>query len=234
MEKLLYASQRFIKRNASTILTCIGGPGVVATSVMAVKATPKALMKIEEAKVEKGEDLSKWEIVKVAGPSYIPAIVIGVSSIACIFGANALNKRQQASLMSAYALLDNSYKEYRGKLIELYGEDADTRIRTEIAKDKYTGDEVNEDNDKVLFYDEFSGRYFNATMIDVLTAEYEFNKRMSDRGGAYLNELYELLDIPGIDGGDELGWNAYALFEMTWSKWIDFTHEKFVLDDGLE
>lgn len=206
----------------------------MATSVLAVKATPKALQMIDNAKEEKGEDLSKWEIVKTAGPAYIPAVLVGASSIACIFGANVLNQRQQASLMSAYALLDNSYKEYKAKVIELYGEEADSRVKEGIAKDKYTGDEVDGDNDKVLFYDDFSGRYFNATMIDVLKAEYDFNKRMSDRGGAYLNELYELLDIPGIDGGDELGWNAYGLFEMTWSKWIDFTHEKFVLDDGLE
>ena len=118
MEKLLHVSKRFIKRNASTILTCIGGAGVIATSVLAVKATPKALQMIDNAKEEKGEDLSKWEIVKTAGPAYIPAVLVGASSIACIFGANVLNQRQQASLMSAYALLDNSYKEYKAKVIE--------------------------------------------------------------------------------------------------------------------
>ena len=234
MEKLLHVSQRFIKRNASTILTCIGGAGVVATSVLAVKATPKALLMIEDAKEEKGEDLTKWEIVKTAGPAYIPAVLVGMSSIACIFGANVLNQRQQASLMSAYALLDNSYKEYKTKVIELYGEEADSRVREAIAKDKYTGDEVDDDNDKVLFYDEFSGRYFNSTVADILKAELEVNKTLSDWGGLYLNDVYEMLGIPTTDYGDHLGWSAAGMYEMYWSQWLDFIHEKFTFDDGLE
>ena len=57
----------FAKRNASTVLTCLGGVGVVATTVLAVKATPKALQLIEEEKQKKGEELSKWEVVKTAG-----------------------------------------------------------------------------------------------------------------------------------------------------------------------
>lgn len=234
MEKLLHASQRFIKRNASTILTCIGGAGVIATSVMAVKATPKALMMVADAEEEKGESLSKWEVVKAAGPAYIPAIVVGASTIACIFGANALNQRQQASLMSAYALLDNSYKEYKNKLIELYGEEADTRIREGIAKDKYTGDEAPTDNDKVLFYDEFSGRYFHSTVADILRVELEVNKTLSDWGGLYLNDVYDLLDIPRTNYGDHLGWSAAGMYEMYWSQWLDFDTKKFTLDDGLE
>ena len=116
MNHLLHHSKLFFKRNSSTILTCVGALGVVTTSVLAVKATPKALALIEAAKEEKGEELTPVETVQVAGPVYIPAIVTGVSTIACIFGANALNKRQQAALMSAYALLDSSYKEYKAKV----------------------------------------------------------------------------------------------------------------------
>lgn len=56
----------FDKRNASTVLTILGGIGVVATSILAVKATPKALTLIDEAKTEKGGELSKWEVAKVA------------------------------------------------------------------------------------------------------------------------------------------------------------------------
>ena len=140
MNNLLSRSKLFCKRNGSTILTCIGGAGVVATTVLAVKATPKAIKLLEKAEEEKGEKLTKTEIVKVAGPVYIPTILSGASTIACIFGANILNKRKQASLMSAYALLDNSYKEYRGMVSELYGEEAEERIKSELAKDKYDED----------------------------------------------------------------------------------------------
>ena len=54
MNKLLRSSKLFLKRNSSTILTVVGATGVIATSVMAVKATPKALTMIEKAKEEKG------------------------------------------------------------------------------------------------------------------------------------------------------------------------------------
>lgn len=224
----------FVKKNGSTILTCIGGAGVVVTSVMAVKATPKAMLLLHDAREEKGDDLTAFESVIVAGPAYIPAVVVGVSTIACIFGANILNQRQQAALMSAYALLDSSYKEYKTKVVDLYGEETDARVREEIAKDKYTGDGNPPDNDKVLFYDEFSGRYFQSTTADVLKAEYEINKKLSNWGGAYLNEFYELLGVEPTDYGEHLGWSAAGLYEMYWEQWLDFHHEKFMLDDGLE
>lgn len=107
MKGLLKYSKVFFKRNASTILTCAGGAGVVATSVMAVKATPKVLRILDQAKEEKNDKLTKFEIVKMAGPVYIPTFLVGAGTLACIFGANILNKRQQAALISAYALLEN-------------------------------------------------------------------------------------------------------------------------------
>lgn len=93
MNNLLSKSKLFLKKNTSTILTCVGAAGVIATTVMAVQATPKALTLIKEEETIKGGDLTKLEKVKVAGPTYIPAAVTGVATIACIFGANVLNLR---------------------------------------------------------------------------------------------------------------------------------------------
>lgn len=222
-----------MKRNASTILTVIGGIGVVATSVMAVKATPKALQLIETAKEEKQEDLTKFEIVKVAGPAYIPAAVTGAATIACIFGANVLNKRQQAGLMSAYALLDNYYKEYKSKVNEIYGDDANNEIIREIARDKYEEIDISVEDDKQLFYDDFSSRYFESTMAEVKHAEYTLNRNMAVTDFACLNEFYNLLGIEEVPGGDELGWYGPKMTETYWHAWIEFHHEKVVMDDGL-
>ena len=233
MNNLLIRSKSFVSRNASTILTCIGGVGVIATSVMAVKATPKALKLIENAKEEKGEDLTKLDIVQVAGPAYIPSVITGVATLACIFGANALNKRQQAAIMSAYALLDNSYKEYRGKVRELYGDETDEKIKEEIIKDKYEDFDL-DDYNKQLFYDEYSERYFESTMEKVVKAEYFINRKISLWGGADLNEFYEALDIPQVDYGRHVGWSSGWLMDTAWSDWLDFDHKKVVLDDGLE
>lgn len=123
----------FWYRNASTVLTCLGGVGLIATTVLAIKATPKALQLLEEEKEKKREDLTTWETVKTTGITYLPTVITGTATLACIFGANALNKRQQASLMSTYALLDSSYKKYRRKVVELYGEETHKEIVDAIA-----------------------------------------------------------------------------------------------------
>lgn len=233
MGKLFSSSNLYLRRKAPTILTCVGAVGVIATSVMAVKATPKAMMLLEQAKEEKGENLTKTEIVKVAAPVYIPSVMIGVGTISCIFGANMLNKRQQASIVSAYALMDQSYKEYRKKVNEIYGSEVEEKVKEEIAKEKYPGD-MDEDDGKELFFDNFSGRYFRSTVYKVQQAEYQLNRDLAMRDYAYLNEFYEYLDIPTIEGGWELGWSTGACLDMYWQNWIDFSHSKVILDDGLE
>lgn len=234
LRSICHKSEVFLKNNGATILTCVGAVGVVATAVTAVKATPKAIQKMEELKREKGEELTKFEVVKTVAPVYIPAAVIGVSTIACMFGANALNKKQQAALMSAYALLDSSYKDYKNKMGELYGEAADIRVREEIAKDKYEEEDIEVDDGKQLFYDEFSKRYFESTMEDVISAEYKINRKLSTFYGAYLNEFYEHLGIEPVDYGDYLGWSIDSIYDHTWESWLDFYHEKVVMEDGLE
>lgn len=231
---LLQSSIKFLKKNASTILTYVGSAGVIATSVMAAKSTPKALALLENAKNEKEEDLTKLEKVKIAGPAYIPAIIMGASTIVCIFGANALNKRQQAALMSAYVLLDNSYKDYKKKIAELYGEDTVDEIKEEIVKDKYEENPYQVEAGKQLFYDDFSQRYFELTTENVLRAEHELNKMLATNYEVCLNEFYELLGIDRVDYGDYLGWSTGELVETCWYSWIDFHHQKVIMDDGLE
>lgn len=223
----------FLKRNVSTILTVLGGAGVVATAVTAVKATPKAIKLIEVYKEQKGEDLTTLEKVKVAGPHYIPAILIGAGTIACIFGANVLNKRNQTSLMSAYALIDNSYKEYKKKVAELYGEETHKEVVSSIAKDKYT-DDIRVSDDKQLFYDEFSHRYFESTLEDVIKAEYNTNRQLQCNGGVYLNDYYEFLGLEPSPVGTELGWSSGILESHYLAEQIAFDHWKVVLEDGLE
>ena len=223
-----------MQRNASTILSCIGGVGVVGTTVLAVKATPKALDLIDQAKEEKGEDLTKMEVVNAAGLAYIPTAFAALGTIACIFGANVLSKRQQAALMSAYALLDRSYKDYKKKVDDLYGKEVHEHIRNEIAKDKYKEEDVKVEDGKQLFYDDFSQRYFESTIEDVQNAEYQINRDLSMRDWATINEFYEYLRIEPIDGGDELGWSSGMNFDYYWQQWIDFGHRTIKMDDERE
>lgn len=226
--------RRFIKKNAPTILSGIGVVGVVATTVMAVKATPKALTILEKTEEEKGKKLSKWEKVNVAGPVYIPAVVTGAATIACILGANVISRRQQATLMSAYALLDNSYREYKKKTDELYGEEAGRQIRGEIAKDKYAGDEVSLDDDKELFFDFYSGRYFESTKEAVMWAQYETNRSLYVNYAVGLNEYYDLLGLEEKPEYEMLGWSCGQMEEMYRHPWIEFDQEEVILDGDSE
>ena len=235
MNNLLSKSQLFLKRNSSTILTCAGAAGVIATTITAVKATPKALLLLENAKEEKGEKLTKLETVKIAGPAYVPSVLLGAGTLACIFGANILNKQGQASLMSAYALVDGAYKDYKNKVDELYGEEAGAKVRAEIAKDKYEEEPIVivEDGNR-LYYDCYSERYFEARPYDVQKAEYEVNRTLMMDDAAYLNDWYRNLGLEPLTHGDDFGWSTCANMDAYWQTWIDFNHEKVVMDDGLE
>lgn len=230
---MLFKTKMFFKRNGSTILSCVGAAGVVVTTVMAIKATPKAIQLLEEAKEEKGEELTKTEVVLTAGSAYIPTAVVGLSTITCVLSATVLNRRQQAALTSAYALLNTSYKEYKNKVIDILGKEGHDEIQSEIAKDKYEGQiEVNEGNE--LFYDAFSGRYFESTKYKVKEAQYQLNRDLVMRDYIYLNEWYDYLGIDPVEGGWDIGWCGAICYEMYWQMWIDFSSKKTVMDDGLE
>jgi hypothetical protein len=234
MNGLLNKSRVFVKRNSATILTCVGAVGVIATTVTAVKATPKAMLLLEKAKEEKGEELTKVETVKIAAPVYIPTVVLGVSTLACIFGANILSKKGQASLMSAYALADTSYKDYRKKVDELYGKEAGAQVRAELAKDAYNEKPIQVEDGKRLYYDIYSMQYFESTPFEVQKAEYELNKSLMIDDAAYVNDWYQHLGVDLLEHGYDFGWSTGSNMDNYWQTWIDFNHEKVVMDDGLE
>lgn len=237
-------ARQFVKRNASTILTGLGCVGVVTTTVTAVKATPKALRLIEEAEKKKGEELTKWEKVKVTAPTYATSTLIGATTLMCILGANTLNKKTQASIMSAYGLLDRAHKDYRRKLVELYGEethqDIVNAINIEKANDTYihtsylgTGCELSVEehsSEPKLFYDVYSNRFFESTIEQVMAAEYHLNRNYILRGCSVLNELYDFLGLEPTDYGSIMGWAP--LDEGMY--WIDFNHKKEFMKDGTE
>lgn len=235
---------RFLKRNSATILTCIGSGGVFITAFLAVKATPKALKLINKAEKEKGNALTVWETFKTVNKVYVPSILTGIGTTVCIFGANALSKHQQVAIMSAYALINNSYKEYKDKLKEICGEETHQDIINALAVEKAEETHITSEclcntcnlsladysGDLQLFYDEYTNRYFEATIEQVISAEYHLNRNYVLRGYALLNEFYEFLGLESTDYGSEVGWavDDDCLF------WIDFNHRKATIDNDLE
>ena len=242
--KLSQKVGRALKKASPTILTCIGAVGVVATAVLAVKATPKALemVRADSRKNHDGDPhaATKVEAVKSCWKCYIPAAVTGAATIACIFGANTLNRRQQASLASAYALVNRSFMEYKNKVKELYGQETHDRIMDSLMVEKTEAPSISgsltgrrfdfgeTDDQKHLFYDAFSKRYFEATFSDVLLAELHVNRNFAINGGEIgVSEFYKFLGLDTPEDIADLSW-----FVSDYYYFIDFSHSKHRIDDG--
>jgi len=216
------------------ILTCLSAIGTAAAAVLAACETPIALQKVADAEKKKDAALTKKEIVTAAAPSYIPAIAVGLSAIGCVFGANHLNWRQQASLASAYALLDILYKEYKDKVVRIIGDEADRTVEKAIELDHEPGRAPVLWDEPQTFYEEHYGKFFERTMEEVFTAEYCLNRNFAIRGYVTINDFYDLLKLPHIEDGDKIGWSLEAGVVVYGYSWIDFTNKTFTMDDGLE
>lgn len=234
----------FIKKNAGTILSVMGSIGVVATAITAARAAPKAIKLLDDAREEKGSKLSKIEIAQIGLKTYLPVGLVSAATITCLMSANVLSRNKQANITSAYALLDQSYKDYRRKVIEMYGEETDHKIIEAIAVDRakevrisasYMCDNVDLSLDDssgkpVLWYEEYSKRFFEATLEQILSAEYHLNRNYILRGCATINEMYDFFGLDPVEWGDDLGWEPMNEGEF----WIEFNHFKAKLDDGTE
>lgn len=204
-----------LKKHSPEILTGIGVAGMVTTTIMAVKATPKAILLINEKEVEERvEKLTPVETVKTVWKCYIPAAVTGVLSIACIIGASSVNAKRNAALATAYTLSETALKEYKDKVLETVGEKKENEIRAAIAKDKLEKDPVvqaeviDTGTGKTLCYDALSGRYFRSDIDKIRRAEYELNRQLLTEGYISLNDFYYEIGLDSIKVGDKLGWNV--------------------------
>lgn len=246
-QSFVKTTRKALKKATPTILTGVGVVGVVVTAVFTAKATPKALERLEKEKTikmaENGENLTRMDTIAACWTYYVPAVTAGIATIGCIFGANVLNHRQQASLASAYALVSHSYADYKRKVKELYGEEAHKNIAQSLAVEKakdislYGQTLVGEcgldfedaHEETRLFYDSFSERYFESTISRVLQAEYHLNRNFMFGGYISLNEFYKFLGLEETELGATVGWNNCNGDIY----WIDFDHVKAMIDDGL-
>ena len=153
--KFLKGVQSSVSKHSPEILTGLGIAGMITTTVLAVKATPKALNAIEAEKyrqnearreeaIEQGYDevglvdkLTPVETVKVAWKPYIPAIVTGTVSIACLIGASAVNNRRNAALATAYQLSTTALNEYKKEVVETIGEKKEKPVKHTIKNNDY-------------------------------------------------------------------------------------------------
>lgn len=227
--KVLNTAQIALKKHSPEILTGIGIAGMITTTVLAVKATPKALMLIEEKKLDLDtEKLGPVETVKTVWPCYIPPVVTGVMSIGCLVGASSVNIRRNAALATAYALSETTLKDYQEKVIETIGEKKESEVKDLIAQDKLNKNPIVDDKIIItgkgdsLCYIELLGTPFRSSRDQIERARNAFNDYLLKNTHASLNDFYEALGLEDTKIGDDLGWDIQSngMMELNFSSLV--------------
>ena len=233
MSELFKSAKMAASKHSPEILTGLGIAGMVTTTVLAVRATPKALELIEDRKDELDiyptEKLSPVETVKTTWKCYIPAAITGVTSVACLIGASSVNVRRNAALTAAYNLSATALTEYKEKVVETIGEKKEQLIRDKVAEERINKEPVNQSaiivsgNGNTRCFDTITKRRFVSDIETIKRIVNELNRRMIN-GEDYisLNDFYYELGLDGSSVGDELGWNVTTgLIELDFSAQLD-------------
>ena len=241
-----------LKKHSPEILVVAGIAGTVVSAVLACKATTKVAEILDETKgtldtihdgMDTGaingqeyttEDGKKDTVVVYAQTGmklaklYGPAIILGTLSITSILASNNILRKRNVALGAAYAAIDKSFKEYRGRVIERFGEQVDTELKygikakkfEEIEVDTETGKEKkvkktvmvadpNLQSDYAVYFDSKSRNYETNPDYNrmFLKAQQAFaNDKLQTRGHLFLNEVLDDLDLPRTPTGQIVGW----------------------------
>lgn len=241
-----------LKKHSPEILVVAGIAGTVVSAVLACKATTKVAEILDETKgtldtihegMETGaingqeymtEDGKKDTVVVYAQTGmklaklYGPAIILGTLSITSILASNNILRKRNVALGAAYAAIDKSFKEYRGRVGERFGEQVDTELKygikakkfEEIEVDPETGKEKkvkktvmvadpNLQSDYAVYFDSKSRNYETNPDYNrmFLKAQQAFaNDKLQTRGHLFLNEVLDDLDLPRTPAGQIVGW----------------------------
>lgn len=241
-----------LKKHSPEILMVAGVVGTVASAVIACKATTKINDILENSKkdidtihysVEHSEELqeeytiedSKKDLAIVYVQTgvklvklYAPSVILGTLSITSILNSHRILKKRNIALAAAYATIDKSFKGYRKRIIERFGEDLDKEIKYNIKaveikekiKDEETGKsktvkktlnviDPNEYSDFARFFDDGCAGWDKDPELSLSflkTQQNYANEILKSRGYLFLNEVYDMLGIPRSKAGQIVGW----------------------------
>lgn len=225
---------RWIQKHKDQIRLVVSIAGTVGSVVLIANETMKVndILKKEEEK--KGKPLTLPEKVDIALPVYAPGIALLGATVCTDIYRFKVSKNTEKSLAGLYLMSNTAYNKYRERVRNDYGPEADSKIINEIAQENYTKSMYDLHPELVLFYDEFSGRFFHSTLAAVQWAEYNFNRNFALRGDAPVNEFYEFLGLSPIEGGDVIGWDRYIGEAFYGYSFVDFTHTLKETSDGTK
>lgn len=241
-----------LKKHSPEILVVAGVVGVVASAVMACKATIKAKDIVDQSKkdvetihecmnneelIESGdysEELYKKDLtvaytnravdlVKV----YAPAVALGTLSIVSIVSSNNILRKRNVALAAAYATIDTGFKEYRGRVIERFGEEVDKQLKYNIKAKEIETTIIDENGEektvKETIYDIQPNHHSPyAKVFDELNDNFEkdseynlfflkkmegfANDKLKAQGYLFLNDVYKMLGFEPTRAGQITGW----------------------------
>ncbi|QDH85280.1 membrane protein [Gordonia phage Kenosha] len=225
--------EKFAVTNSPAILTATAVTGTITVAVLTGQASFKAARLIAEAESEKVQvapdavdvrgPLETKEKVELVWTLYIPAIGVGVTTVAAIVMANQIGTRRTAAMAAAYSVSEKAFGEYREKVVTKLGEKKEMAVRDEIAQDRVTANPPTQQQivmigeGDVLCYDHFSGRYFKSSMENLKQAQNEMNAQIIQENYASLNDFYDQVGLDTIEIGDEFGWSVDNLVDLRFS-----------------
>ncbi len=256
-----------VKKHSPEILIATGVVGVVASAVMACKATLKVNNVTEDAKhnidkihtaVEKGQNDAGETYTQEDGKKdlavvyvqtglkfaklYAPAVLLGTASLGCIIKSHNVMRNRNMALAAAYATIDKGFKEYRGRVVERFGEELDRELKHNIKKKEVEVQEVDENgevktvkrNEEVAdpnYYSTYARFYDDGCIgwqkdpehnLFFLKQQQNFaNDLLKAQGYLYLNDVYKMLGIPASKAGQVVGW-VYDEREPIGDNFVDF------------
>lgn len=252
-----------LRKHSPEILIVAGVAGVVTSAIMACKATTKLQdivddskekiddIKTEHVEKESGEvtDEGKKELsavyIKTAldlGKLYAPAILLGGLSITAIVSSNTILRKRNIALAAAYTAVDKSFKEYRGRVIEHFGEQLDKELRYGVKSKEVEETVVDADgNEKVektvvdvvdealgspyaKFYDNGCLGWCKDPEMNLMFLRRQqdaANEMLQARKHLFLNEVYDMLGIPRTKAGQVVGW-VYNEKSPNGDNYVDF------------
>lgn len=240
-----------LKKHSPEIFIISGIVGGIAAAVMACRATTKAGKVIDKAKDDLdmihaaidgrvpakenyAEEESKKDITKVyvsTGLSlvklYAPAVVLGGLSVTAILYSNNILRKRNVALAAAYATVDSSFKDYRNRVIERFGDEVDKELKYNIKPLTVQEKTVDENGNEVVtektvkvadpgehnmytrIFDE-SSCYWSKTpdynQMFLIGRERYANDKLNAQGYLFLNDVLEMLDLPRTKEGQMVGW----------------------------
>ena len=204
-----------LHNNSPTILAGLGITGFVTAIIMAARAAPKAQIELDSIPIRKNERSrgAIIEKVKAVAPIYAPTVGMAMMSAACIVGSNRIHKYRYASVLALYSIGQRQLTRWQDAVVDEVGEKKFNKVRERVAEPQ--GDppvSILPDDERTLFFDVFTGRYFRADSIETVRKILnDLNDTMYQEDFVPLNDFYYGIGLDATEFGNEFGWNiAYG------------------------